>query len=58
VLSGVAPLEDIDARLIQAYYAKRLAEAAGLPLVMSLDGADVMVSAIASADMAPMARTG
>jgi histidine phosphotransferase ChpT len=58
VLKGTAPLEEIDARLIQPYYARRLAEAAGLPLAMSLDGADVLVSAVARAEMAPMARTG
>jgi histidine phosphotransferase ChpT len=58
VLKSTAQIDEIDARLIQPYYAKRLAEAAGLPLAMSLDGADVLVSALARADMAPMARAG
>ena len=47
MLKGAAWLEEIDARLIQPYYAKRLAEAAGMPLSLALDGADVVVSAIA-----------
>ena len=59
VLSGVAPLEDIDARLIQAYYAKRLAEAAGLSLELMLDGADVVVRAVMSAEAtSPIAKAG
>lgn len=59
VLKGIVQLEEIDARLIQPYYAKRLAEAAGLPLSMAVDGADVVVSAIAAArSAAPMAQAG
>jgi histidine phosphotransferase ChpT len=48
VLSGDANLEEIDARLIQPYYTKRLAAAAGLPLSMTMDGADVVVRAQAA----------
>jgi len=56
VLKGAAALEEIDARLIQPYYTKRLAEAAGMPLSLALDGADVVVSAVA--DIAkPLAAT-
>ena len=45
VLSGTANLDEIDARLIQPYYTKRLAAAAGLTLALSMDGQDVVVSA-------------
>jgi histidine phosphotransferase ChpT len=45
VLNGSVNLEEIDARLIQPYYTKRLAAAAGLPLSMTMDGADVLVKA-------------
>ena len=48
VLNGTANLEEIDARLIQPYYTKRLAAAAGLPLSMTMDGADVLVKAQAA----------
>ncbi|MGE3830007.1 MAG: histidine phosphotransferase ChpT [Parvibaculaceae bacterium] len=48
VLSGNVNLEEIDARLIQPYYTKRLATAAGLPLSMTMDGADVVVRAQAA----------
>jgi histidine phosphotransferase ChpT len=47
VLKDATALEEIDARLIQPYYTKRLAEAAGMPLSLALDGADVVVSAVA-----------
>ncbi|MGE0005779.1 MAG: histidine phosphotransferase ChpT [Parvibaculaceae bacterium] len=56
VLNSSMQLEEIDARLIQPYYTKRLAEAAGMPLSLALDGADVVVSA--AADIAkPIAAT-
>lgn len=59
VLKGAAPLEEIDARLIQPYYTKRLAEAAGMPLSLALDGADVVVSAVAVAEsVVPVAQAG
>jgi histidine phosphotransferase ChpT len=45
VMAGTAVLDEIDARLVQPYYAKRLATAAGLTLAMALDGADVLVTA-------------
>ena len=57
---GYSPLEEIDARLIQPYYTKRLAEAAGMPLSLAFDGADVVVRAIAAASegTAPLAQAG
>jgi len=59
VLKGTVQLEEIDARLIQPYYTKRLAEAAGLPLTMVIEGADVVVRAVAAATMAaPIAQAG
>jgi histidine phosphotransferase ChpT len=59
VLKGAAPLEEIDARLIQPYYTKRLAEAAGMPLSLALDGADVVVRAVAAVESAaPVAQAG
>jgi histidine phosphotransferase ChpT len=59
VLKGTVQLEEIDARLIQPYYTKRLAEAAGLPVSMVIEGADVVVRAVAAAQTAaPMAQTG
>jgi histidine phosphotransferase ChpT len=48
VLSGSVNLEEIDARLIQPYYTKRLAAAAGLPLSITMDGPDVIVRAQAA----------
>lgn len=45
VLAGTAELAALDARLVQPYYAKRLAEAAGLTLSMTMDGEDVLVRA-------------
>jgi histidine phosphotransferase ChpT len=45
VLDGTAELEELDARLVQSYYAKRLAKHAGLTLGMAMDGADVLVKA-------------
>jgi histidine phosphotransferase ChpT len=59
VLKGAVQLEEIDARLIQPYYAKRLAEAAGLPLSMMIEGADVVVRAVAVGEAAaPIAQAG
>ena len=59
VLKGEVQLEEIDARLIQPYYARRLAEAAGLPLALMIDGADVVVSAVAAAEATvPIAQAG
>jgi histidine phosphotransferase ChpT len=59
VLKGTVQLEEIDARLIQPYYTKRLAEAAGLPLTMVIEGADVVVRAVAAATIAvPIAQAG
>jgi histidine phosphotransferase ChpT len=46
VLAGSANLDDIDARLVQPYYAKRLAAVAGLALSLSMEGADVVVRAM------------
>jgi histidine phosphotransferase ChpT len=48
VLAGTANLDEIDARLVQPYYTKRLAAAAGLTLAMAMDGADVVVAAKAT----------
>ena len=45
VLTGAINVEEIDARLVQPYYTKRLAAAAGLTLAMSMEGADVVVRA-------------
>lgn len=59
VLKGAVQLEEIDARLIQPYYTKRLAEAAGLPLTFALDGRDVVISAVAAVEeAAPIAQAG
>lgn len=45
VLDGTAELTALDARLVQPYYARELARAAGLALVMAMDGPDVLVTA-------------
>ncbi|HMT14195.1 MAG TPA: histidine phosphotransferase family protein [Aestuariivirga sp.] len=45
VLAGRAALESLDARLVQPYYARILADAAGLELAMAMDGEDVLVTA-------------
>ena len=45
VLDGTLELTDLDARLVQPYYAKQLARSAGLSLSMGMDGADVVVKA-------------
>ncbi len=43
VLTGAAPLETLDARLVQPYYTRILAESAGLAIAMAMDGDDTMV---------------
>ena len=45
VLNGKADPSSLDARLVQPYYATRLATSAGMNLVMEMDGADVTVRA-------------
>jgi histidine phosphotransferase ChpT len=45
VLAGKADLAALDARLVQPYYAKQLAHAAGLSLTMAMDGEAVLVRA-------------
>ncbi len=47
VLEGTADLNLLDARLVQPYYAKLLAQSAGLGLSMAMDGDDVVVRAAA-----------
>lgn len=45
VLGGGADLAALDARLVQPYYARLLAQSAGLTLTMAMDGEDVVVRA-------------
>ena len=45
VVAGTAELSTLDARLVQPYYAKQLAESAGLTLSIAPDGDDVVVKA-------------
>jgi histidine phosphotransferase ChpT len=45
VLTGAAAIDTLDARMVQPYYAKLLAESAGLYLGMSLDSEDVVLVA-------------
>ena len=47
VLDGTAELGLLDARLVQPYYARLLAQSAGLKLTMNVDGEDVVVRASA-----------
>lgn len=47
VVDGTADLALLDARLVQPYYAKLLAQSAGLALTMAMDGEDVVVRAAA-----------
>ncbi len=47
VLDGTTDLNLLDARLVQPYYAKLLAQSAGLGLSMAMDGGDVVVRAAA-----------
>lgn len=44
VFGGAYQPEDLDARSVQAYYAMRLAQQAGLDLSMSADGADIVIA--------------
>lgn len=52
VLNGTADFNLLDARLVQPYYAKLLAESAGLSLTMAMDGDDVVVQATPAAQAA------
>jgi len=45
VIEGRADLASLDARLVQPYYARLLAQSAGLKLSLTMDGEDVVVSA-------------
>jgi histidine phosphotransferase ChpT len=45
VVDGTADLVTLDARLVQPYYAKQLAQSAGLTLSMAMEGDDVVVKA-------------
>ena len=45
VVDGTLELSTLDARLVQPYYAKQLAQSAGLRLTMAMDEADVVVKA-------------
>jgi histidine phosphotransferase ChpT len=49
VLDGSTDLNTLDARLVQPYFAKLLAESAGLSLTMAMDGDDVLVRAAKAA---------
>jgi histidine phosphotransferase ChpT len=42
VLTGVAPIETLDARMVQPYYAKLLAQTAALSLTIAMEGEDVV----------------
>jgi histidine phosphotransferase ChpT len=42
VLTGVAAIETLDARMVQPYYSKLLAESAGLVLAMAMEAEDIM----------------
>ena len=46
VIEGRADLASLDARLVQPYYARLLAQSAGLKLALAMDGDDVVVSAV------------
>ena len=43
VLTGAVALETLDARLVQPYYARILAESAGLSIAMAMEGQDSVV---------------
>jgi histidine phosphotransferase ChpT len=43
VLSGATPVDSLDARLVQPYYSRILAESAGLSISMGLEGEDSVV---------------
>jgi histidine phosphotransferase ChpT len=42
VLTGVAAVETLDARMVQPYYSKLLAHSAGLSLTMGMEGEDMV----------------
>jgi histidine phosphotransferase ChpT len=48
VLAGTLDLTELDARLVQPYYTRRLAESAGFTLTMAMDGPDALVRAVAN----------
>jgi histidine phosphotransferase ChpT len=52
VIDGEFDPATLDARLVQPYYAQRLAASAGMSLSMGLDGADVVVKAVAKREAA------
>jgi histidine phosphotransferase ChpT len=43
VLHGTAPMEGFDARLVQPYYTRVIAESAGLSITMAMDGEDAVL---------------
>jgi histidine phosphotransferase ChpT len=45
VLGGTLQADELDARLVQPYYARRLADSAGFSLEMLMEGADAVVRA-------------
>ncbi len=45
VLNGTLDMTELDARLVQPYYTRRLSQSAGFDLVMLMDGADALVRA-------------
>ena len=55
VIEGSFDPESLDARLVQPYYAQRLAASAGMRLAMALDGEDVLVQASAGEPVAAAA---
>jgi histidine phosphotransferase ChpT len=52
VIDGNFDPAALDARLVQPYYAMRLAASAGMALTMALDGEDVVVRAVAKREAA------
>jgi histidine phosphotransferase ChpT len=46
VLNGTLEMTELDARLVQPYYARRLAESAAYELSMAMDGGDALVKAV------------
>lgn len=49
ILAGNAETANLDARLVQPYYARRLAQSAGMTLTMEMDGGDAVVRAVQAA---------
>ena len=45
VLAGLTPVDTLDARLVQPYYTRILAQSAGLVMSMELQGEDMVVVA-------------